>query len=62
MNDDDDDDDDDDPDHDLLLLGKHGRSQGNSNFKIDEDVKLASAYVFVSTNAAIGTDQDGITF
>jgi hypothetical protein len=53
---------DDDDDHDLLLLGKHGRSKGNSTFKIDEDVKLASAYVFVTTNAAIGTDQDGITF
>jgi hypothetical protein len=53
---------DDDDDHNLLLLGKHGRSKGNSNFKIDKDVKLASVYVFVTTNAAIGTDQDSITF
>ncbi len=37
-----------------------GRSTGN--FKIDEDMKLASAYVFVTTNAAIGTDQDGETY
>jgi hypothetical protein len=37
-----------------------GRSTGN--FKIDEDMKLASAYVFVTTNAAVGTDQDGDTF
>ncbi|KAI2504466.1 No apical meristem-associated C-terminal domain [Fragilaria crotonensis] len=37
-----------------------GRQTGN--FKIDEDMKLASAYVFVTTNAAIGTDQDGETY
>jgi hypothetical protein len=37
-----------------------GRSTGN--FKIDEDMKVASAYVFVTTNAAIGTDQDGETY
>ena len=37
-----------------------GRSTGN--FKIDEDVKLAYAYVFVTTNAAVGTDQDGETY
>lgn len=35
---------------------------GSANFKIVEDIKLASAYVFVTTNAAIGTDQDGNTF
>ena len=32
------------------------------NFKIDEDMKLASAYVFATTNAAVGTDQDGETY
>ena len=37
-----------------------GRS--TSNFKIEEDIKLANAYVVVTTNAAIGTDQDGHTF
>ena len=37
-----------------------GRLTGN--FKIDEDVKLTEAYVFVTTNAAVGTDQDGETF
>ena len=37
-----------------------GRSTGN--FKIDEDMKLASAYAFVTTNAAVGTDQDGETY
>ena len=36
------------------------RSTGN--FKIDEDMKLASAYVFVTTNVVIGTDQDGETY
>jgi hypothetical protein len=37
-----------------------GRSTGN--FKIDDEgMKLASAYAFVTTNAAIGTDQDGET-
>ena len=39
-----------------------GRSKGQPNFKIDEDLKLASAYAMVSTNAAVGTDQDGNTF
>jgi hypothetical protein len=32
------------------------------NFKALEDCMLASAYAFVTTNAAIGTDQDGKTF
>jgi hypothetical protein len=39
-----------------------GRARGQPNFKGDEDIKLAPAYVLVSTNAAIGTDQDGNTF
>ena len=34
----------------------------SSNFKALEDCMLASAYAFVTTNAAIGTDQDGNTF
>ena len=45
-----------------LFLAKQGRSRGQSNFKVDEDIKLASSYAFVTTNAAIGTDQDGATF
>ena len=48
------------------LLGNRlvhgGRSKGQPNFKADEDLKLANAYVFVGTNAAVGTDQDGNTF
>jgi hypothetical protein len=43
-----------------LLLS--GRSRCLPNFKVDEDVKLTSAYVLVSTNAAVGTDQDFNTF
>ncbi len=39
-----------------------GRTRGQPNFKIDEDMKLASAYALVGTNAAVGTDQDGNTF
>jgi hypothetical protein len=46
----------------LVCLVKQGRSRGQSNFKVDEDIKLASSYAFVTTNAAIGTDQDGATF
>ena len=41
---------------------KTGHGRGNANFKIDEDIKLAPAYVFVTTNAAVGTDQDGGAF
>ena len=62
-----------DPDHDehqhllteqLLLVGKNVKSSaGGSNFKlVAEDIKLASEYVVVTTNAAVGTDQDGNTF
>ena len=32
------------------------------NFRILEDVWLTHAYVLVSTNAAVGTDQSGDTF
>jgi hypothetical protein len=46
--------------HRASIRSTVGRSTGN--FKIDEDMKLASAYVFVTTNAAIGTDQDGETY
>lgn len=46
----------------FFLAAKQGRSRGQSNFKVDEDIKLASSYAFVTTNAAIGTDQDGATF
>ncbi len=43
-----------------VIRANVGRSTGN--FKIDEDMKLACAYVFVTTNAVIGTDQDGETY
>jgi hypothetical protein len=36
-----------------------GRSNGQPNFRGDEGVMLASAYIVVTTNAAIGTDQNG---
>jgi hypothetical protein len=39
-----------------------GRTKGQSNFRIEEDTKLANAYAHVSTDAAVGTDQDGATF
>lgn len=35
-----------------------GRTKGQSNFRADEDQKLARAYALVSTDAAVGTDQD----
>ena len=43
-------------------LMRTGRSRGQSNFKSNEDVKLATAYAVVSTDAAIGTDQNCSTF
>jgi hypothetical protein len=49
----------------LLLVGGgvvRKRSNVGSNFKIIEDIMLASPYVFVTTKAAVGTDQDGNTF
>ena len=38
-----------------LCANRHysGCSKGQPNFKIDEDLKLASAYAGVSTNAAV---------
>ena len=51
--------------NDVLLLDKKsppGRTKASANFRADEDVMLAQAYVSVATNAAIGTDQDGNTF
>ena len=39
-----------------------GRAKGASNFRMDEDVHLAHAYVLITTNAAVGTDQDANTF
>lgn len=38
------------------------RSKGQKTSKFDEDVKLASWYVFVTTNAATGPNQNGATF
>jgi hypothetical protein len=52
-------------DDELLLSSlkqQIGRAKGQPNFRDDEDVMLASAYVVVTTNAAIGTDQIGATF
>ncbi len=46
--------------HRDIVRATVGRSSGN--FKIDEGMKLASAYLFVTTNAAAGTDQDGETY
>lgn len=39
-----------------------GRARGMPNFKAEEDVFLASAYVVVTTGATVGTDQDAATF
>jgi hypothetical protein len=36
-----------------------GRAKGMPNFRADEDDMLATAYVFVTTNAVVGTDQNG---
>jgi hypothetical protein len=51
---------------DALLLANRqqhaGRSKGQPNFKIDKDLKLASADALVGTDAAVGTDQNGNTF
>ncbi|KAI2490250.1 No apical meristem-associated C-terminal domain [Fragilaria crotonensis] len=52
-------------DDELLLSSlkqQIGRAKGQPNFRGDEDVMLASAYVVVTTNAAIGTDQNGAMF
>jgi hypothetical protein len=50
----------------LLLANRQqriGPCKRHTNFKIDEDLKLASAYALVGTNAAVGTgDQDGNMF
>ncbi len=46
----------------VLASIKQGRTRGQANFKVDEDMKLAASYAFITTNAAIGTDQDGATF
>jgi hypothetical protein len=46
----------------LFLVKQQGRSRGQSNFKVDEDIKLASSYAFATMNAAIGTDQEVATF
>ena len=39
-----------------------GCAKGQPNFRGDEDVMLALAYVIVMTSAAIGMDQNGATF
>eukprot|EP00474_Spongospora_subterranea_P004798 CRZ05256.1 hypothetical protein [Spongospora subterranea] len=41
---------------------KTGRLAGQPNFKEDEDVALAKAFVKETTCAAVGTDQSGDTF
>jgi hypothetical protein len=46
----------------LSSLKPMGREKGQSNFRGDEDVMLDSAYVVVTLNATIGTDQNGATF
>ncbi len=33
--------------------------QSTGNFKINEDMNMISTYVFVTTNAVVGTNQDG---
>jgi hypothetical protein len=38
------------------------RSNVGANFMLIEDIMLASACAFVTTNAAVGTDQDGNMF
>ncbi len=43
-----------------VIRATAGRLTGN--FKIDKDMKSASAYAFVTTNAAVGTNQDGSTY
>ena len=50
------------PGNDDLSLRPTGRARGQPNFRADEDVMLASSYVIVSTNAAVGTDQNASTF
>ena len=49
-------------DADRRPLSSSGRAKGQSNIRNDEDMKLASAYANVSTDAAVGTDQDDATF
>ena len=39
-----------------------GRAKGQPNFRGEEDVMLASAYVVMTSNATISTDQNGATF
>ena len=50
----------------LLFTGSRpaaqGRARGMPNFKADEDMFLALAYIVITTDAAVGTDQDGATF
>jgi hypothetical protein len=43
------------------MLAK-GRSNAGPNFKTLEDVQLCRSYVFVSTDASVGTDQSGADF
>lgn len=44
------------------VLVSGGRTRGQSNFKAEEDQKLAIAYTIVALDAAVGTDQDCSTF
>ena len=41
------------------LLKPMGLAIGQPNFRCDEDVMLALAYVIVATNATVGIDQNG---
>ncbi|KAH9154729.1 hypothetical protein AeRB84_003211 [Aphanomyces euteiches] len=47
---------------DATALSAKGRQCGQSNFKPEEDEQLALAYVKVSTDAAVGTDQTADKF
>jgi hypothetical protein len=47
----------------LSTLKPMGREEGQPNFRRgNEDVMLASAYVVMTSNATISTDQNGATF
>ncbi len=42
------------------LQGK-GRGRGQANFKVDEDVNLASAYAYITTNDMQTLESNGST-
>ena len=43
-------------------MSAKGRSNAGPNFKAPEDAQLCRSYVFVTTDAAVGTDQSGADF